>query len=124
VRARNRRHNYRVLAEVPAVLHAAHGGALGPPLSATVLDLSASGARVVVHDPILPRSAVCLRIGEGGDTLELSAEATVVRLDRPTPGSVTVALEFTTLDLRARIALSRSVLRLARDLGQGSDPIA
>jgi c-di-GMP-binding flagellar brake protein YcgR len=109
---------------MPAIVHAVHrDGSFGPPLTARVLDLSASGSRVVLESAVIPQSAVCLRIGEGGDILELSATAAVVRLDRPSPGSVTVALEFTALSRRDRVELSRRVLALARRLGQGAERV-
>jgi c-di-GMP-binding flagellar brake protein YcgR len=105
---RHRRHDLRIVAALPAVVHPVRpDGELGPPLSATVLDLSAGGSRVVVHAPVLPGSSVCLRVGEGTDELALSATAAVVWRDRPAEGLVTIGLRFTGLGPRARADLSR-----------------
>ena len=115
----NRRHHYRVFAELPAVVHPVlPNGELGDPLEVKILDLSAGGTLLAGSHALSLWSDLCLRIGEGGDDwLSLTAPCRVVRSE-PEPDQAIVALEFGFLSRTARIKLIGEILNLAHALGQ------
>lgn len=116
----NRRHHYRVFAELPAVVHPVlPDGELGEPIEVRILDLSAGGVLLSGGHALTLWRDLCLRIGEGdADWVSLTAPCKVVR-SHPDPDQAVVALEFGFLSRTARIKLIGEILGLAHALGQG-----
>lgn len=123
---KNRRHHFRVDLEVHATCYALEdNGVRARAFDVTVLNLSAGGAYVRSREQAWPPQTVVLRLQSEDGTIDVNAHARVVRSGQRSDGdgSYLWALQFESLDLPTRSALSRFVFGQAKKLGQAADLI-
>ena len=88
----------------------------------TVLNLSAGGAYIRAREQAWPPQTVVLRLQSEDGTIDINAHARVVRSGERAAdgGSYLWALQFESLDMPTRSALSRFVFAQAKKLGQAA----
>ena len=99
-------------------------GVSGPAVRATLLDLSAGGARVGLDGPVPLGAAMRLQVETGQPPLSVSLLSTVVRCHRRESGGFDVGVQWVALTPEQRVQLTRFVLSHARRTGAGSTVVA
>lgn len=114
----------RVELSLPVECFAVDGqGVSGPAIRATLVDLSAGGARMVLDGPVPLGAALRLHVVSEEPPLTVSVLGTTVRSMRRDTGGFDVGVQFVALATEQRVALTRFVLSHARATGQRSAPV-
>lgn len=98
-------------------------GVSGPAIRATLVDLSAGGARLLLDGPVPLGAAMRLQITCAEPSLAISVLGTAVRSLRREAGGFDLGVRFVALPQEQRVALTRFVLAHARATGQRSAPV-
>lgn len=99
-------------------------GVSGPAVKATLVDLSAGGARVGLDGPVPLGAAIRLNVSSEQPPLSVTLLATVVRCHRRESGGFDVGVQWVALTPDQRVSLTRFVLSHAKRTGTGSSVVA
>jgi c-di-GMP-binding flagellar brake protein YcgR len=120
-RSRQRRHHMRVQARwAVACQRIGRNGIAGEPFPAETLNLSAGGVGLLSEQPLFRPMRVAVRLDMG--ELDLVVRGAVTRVDARDEGRM-AAIRFDPLPARDQLAITRFVMREARERGQLSRAI-
>jgi hypothetical protein len=123
-RGAERRRNLRVSVQLPVVCYPVDPAtaALGPSFDSTLVDVSTSGASIVIAEDVKVPKRVCVQIRAAEPPLDLLVMGRTVSVRRSP--EIHCGIRFEDISANARADLTRFVFAAAKQLGEHSAPVA
>jgi hypothetical protein len=123
-KAGERRRNYRAAISLPLTCYPVDPttGALGPAFEAVIADISTGGASISIMEDIKVPRRVCLQLRSAEPPLDLLVMGRTVSVRRqPT---LRCGVRFEDISASGRADLTRFVFAAAKQVGEGTEPVA